>query len=173
MAGNGGEMVLKSNRKGAKEAGAQEPAARSGKSRRAVKRKGAEEEAETGGAGAGGKDRPRRSNKNGADLLKQAADRELVKIAEKVAVQLKEKALDGDVASVKTLVGFSEERKAAAKPRKSGRNMAFIKQLESDVQWEWPKEEEEYIWRDSTDRFTEHYSGPRTRDREQGVGNRE
>jgi hypothetical protein len=135
-------MVIKSNKKSAKEGNEQQPAAGCGKSRRAGKGKGAEKESETGGAKAGGKDRPRRSNKNGADLMKQAADRELVKIAEKVAVQLKEKALHGDVTSVKTLVGFSEQRKSAEKPKKSRRNLAFIRQLALEPQWEGPAEED-------------------------------
>ena len=160
-------MVIKSNTKGAKEAGVQEPAARSGKSRSAAKQKGAEEEAEAGGARAGGKDRPRRSNKNGAELLKQAADRELVKIAEQVAVQLKEKALDGDVTSVKTLVGFSEERKLTEKPKRR-RGLTLAQQLASAPQWEGPMEGMEDVWRDNTDRWSEVSGQWSVKDGDQG-----
>ena len=163
-------MVLRVKQKRAEEGSVLRPAASSGKSRRAVKRKGAEDEAETGGAGAGTKDRPKRSNKNGADLLKKAADRELVKIAETVAVRLKEKALLGDVTSVKTLVGFSEQRKSTEKPKKSGSNLAFIEELASEAQWEGPMEEEEHLWRDCTDRWSEKNSGQWSVNSGQGTG---
>lgn len=166
MAGNGGEMVILNGKALVNEAGAQEPAAKSGKSRSAVKAKG--EKGARMGAKAGGKERPRRPKKNGADSLKKAADRELVKITKKVVGQLREKALRGDLATVKTMVSYSEQVKLAEKPKGSERTLAFIEQLALEPQWEGPAEGEENMWRDSTDRFTEHYSGRGARDREQG-----
>ena len=138
VAGNGGEMVILKGKELANEAGAQEPAAKSGKSRSAVKAKG-EKGARTG-AKAGGKERPRRVNGNGADLLKKAADRELAKITKKVVNQLSEKALRGDLSTVKTMVSFSEQAKLAEKPKESERTLAFIRELASEPRWVEPTE---------------------------------
>lgn len=140
MAGNGGKMVILKVKEYAEEAGVQEPAAKSRKSRPAGKAK--KEEGAKMDARAGGKDRPGRSKKNGADLLKKAADRELAKITRKVVNRLREKALNGDLSTVKTMVSFSEQVKTAEKPKESGRALAYIRELAMEPEWVGPMEED-------------------------------
>jgi len=87
----------------------------------------------------------RAARKDGADRLRQAADREVGRISAKLAVVLKEKALMGDLASTKMLVALADAKKAIPVKRR-GPTQAEL--WAAEPQWEGPEEveKEEEDW---------------------------
>jgi hypothetical protein len=80
----------------------------------------------------------RRSNKDGAEMLKLAADKALVEITDVVVSKLREAAEKGDVVCVKTLMSFSERKKPREKPKKRQRGLTLAQQLAAEPEWEGP-----------------------------------
>jgi hypothetical protein len=90
----------------------------------------------------GGK-RARRENpshKDGAERLRQAADRRVGRNSEKLADLLTEKALGGDLASAKTLVALAAAKKPIPEPVKKRHEPSYADKLAKEPQW--PKEAE-------------------------------
>jgi hypothetical protein len=78
------------------------------------------------------------SLKDGAEKLKQAADKALLEITDEAVSELKVKAKKGDVVCVKTLLSFSERKKPREKPKKRRRGKSLAEQLGNERQWEGP-----------------------------------
>jgi hypothetical protein len=84
---------------------------------------------------------------NGTELLRRAAHRRLVEDSEELAGVIAGKALDGDLASTKMLLGLAERKKPQAEPETGKvtepRGPSLADLLTSEPQWqEEPKEEE-------------------------------
>jgi hypothetical protein len=94
-------------------------------------------------------------DEDGAERLRQAADRRVGMNSEKLVDLLTQKALDGDLASTRVLVGLAEGKKPRAKPAKKRRGVSLAGQLEAEPEWKAPAEKQG------------------TGNREQGTGNRE
>ena len=82
------------------------------------------------------------SLKDGAEMLKQAADKALVEITDEAVSNMKEKAKKGDVDYVKTLLSFSERKKPRETAQKRRRGKSLAEQLRDERQWEGPMEDE-------------------------------
>jgi hypothetical protein len=84
------------------------------------------------------------ASKDGAELLRQEADKQVGMNSEKLVKLLTTKALEGDLASTRVLVGLAERKKPqpqrAAKKR-SGPSSAEL--LEAEPEWREPSEEKE------------------------------
>lgn len=97
----------------------------------------------------GGK-RARRENpshKDGAERLRQAADKRVNEISERLADLLKKKALEGDLASAKTLIGLAAAKKPIPEPVKKRSELSYADKLAKEEQWVGKAEEEEDNWR--------------------------
>jgi hypothetical protein len=94
-----------------------------------------------------GKRRARRetpSHKDGAERLRQAADKRLNEISETLADLLKTKALEGDLASAKTLIGLAAAKKPIPEPVKKERpEFSYADKLAKEPQWVGKMEGEE------------------------------
>lgn len=79
----------------------------------------------------------KRASKDGAELLHQAADRRVGQNSEKLADMLTEKALNGDLASTKALVGYAERKKPKPKPepKKKQRGPSMAERLAEEPEW--------------------------------------
>jgi ornithine carbamoyltransferase len=82
--------------------------------------------------------KPRHSEKDGAEMLKQASDQALVEITGDIVEKLKDAAKDGDVVCVKTLMSFSERKKPRAKVKRKSNLLKWIEEVEKERQWEGP-----------------------------------
>ncbi len=91
--------------------------------------------------------RERPSRKDGAERLRQAADKRLNEISERLADLLKTKALDGDLASAKALFGFAAGKKPIPEPVKKQRGLSYVEKLAREEQWVGKAEGEDYDWR--------------------------
>jgi hypothetical protein len=93
-----------------------------------------------------GKGRARReipSSKDGAERLRQAADKRLNEISETLADLLKNRALEGDLASAKALFGFAAGKKPIPEPvRKSRPEPSYAEKLANEPQWVGKLEDE-------------------------------
>jgi hypothetical protein len=92
----------------------------------------------------GGK-RARRENpshKDGAERLRQAADKRVGRNSEKLADLLTEKALDGDLASAKTLFGLAAGKKPIPEPVKKRRGLSYAERLAAEPEWKGEVEDE-------------------------------
>jgi hypothetical protein len=96
-------------------------------------------EAKTGGTtGSEGPKRLRRkytSRKDGAERLRQAADKRLNEISEVLADLLKNKALEGDLASAKTLIGLASAKKPIPERVKKQPEFSYADKLAKEPQW--------------------------------------
>lgn len=102
-----------------------------------VKRKTVAELVEVAALIAGAmRKRKRRSNKDGAEMMKQAADQALVEITGAVVSKLSDKAKEGNVVCVKTLMLFSERKKPRAERKK--RFVSWAEQLAKEPEWVGP-----------------------------------
>ena len=108
-------------------------------------------EGKTGGAGgnAAGEEAVRRQKRtskkkaaqtDGAERLRQAADRRVGRNANKLADLLMEKALAGSLANTKVLVSLAERKKPAPKPERPRRPILpwTAAELAAQPQWEGP-----------------------------------
>lgn len=92
---------------------------------------------------------------DGAERLRQAADRRVGRNANKLANLLTEKALAGSLADTKVLVALAERKKPAPKPERPRRPILpwTAAELEAQPQWEGPPPEEDvalgrWVWED-------------------------
>lgn len=90
--------------------------------------------------------RERPSRKDGAERLRQAADKRVNEISEQLADLLKKKALDGDLASAKALFGFAAGKKPLPEPVKKQRGLTYAEKLAREPQWVGEPEEEKEGW---------------------------
>jgi hypothetical protein len=90
-------------------------------------------------AGGGGKG----WGKNGAERLRREADKRVGRNSEKLADVLTAKALAGDLASAKVLVGLAAGKKPMPERKKAGPLRSLALALEAQPQWQGPSEEEE------------------------------
>jgi hypothetical protein len=79
--------------------------------------------------------REKTARKSGAERLRQAADRRVGRNSKKLADLLTEKALKGDLASTKVLVGLAERKKPSQEPAKKRRGPSLAEQLAAEPQW--------------------------------------
>jgi hypothetical protein len=75
------------------------------------------------------------SRKDGAERLRQAANKRLNEISETLADLLKKKALEGDLASAKTLFGLAAGKKPIPEPVKKQRGLTHAQRLAREPQW--------------------------------------
>ena len=85
----------------------------------------------------------RAARKDGAERLRQAADRRVGRNSAKLADVLTKKALTGDLGSTKFLVGLAEAKKAIPVKR---RGLSLPERLGAEPQWEG--EMQPYDWGD-------------------------
>src|ERR1035437_7673324 len=112
LAGNGGKMVV-----------AQQEMRTSRKTGRTIKNRRRER---TDG---------KTSRKDGAERLRQAADRRVGRISEKLADLLTEKALKGDLASARVLFGLAERKKPIQELVKKRRGPGLAARLAAEPEW--------------------------------------
>lgn len=75
------------------------------------------------------------SRKDGAERLRQAADKRLNEISEQLADLLKRKALEGDLASAKTLIALAAAKKPIPEPVKKQSEPSYADKLSKEPQW--------------------------------------
>jgi len=80
--------------------------------------------------------------KDGAERLRQAADRRVGRNSNELADLLTEKALAGDLASAKVLVGLAERKKPRAEPVKKRRGPTDAELLAMEPPWQGDLEED-------------------------------
>ena len=85
------------------------------------------------------RNKPRRSEKDGAEMLRQESDQALVEISQHVVSKLKAGAKEGDVVCVKALMSFSEKKKPREKPKKPNGWLKLIEELHNEPQWVDPE----------------------------------
>ena len=83
------------------------------------------------------------ARKDGAEQLRQAADRRVSRISEQLADLLEGKALEGDLASTKVLFGLAERKQPIPAPVKRRRGRSPAERLSAEPQWQGDDEEEE------------------------------
>lgn len=82
--------------------------------------------------------RKKEANQDGAEQLRQEADKQVGLNSEKLADLLAQKALEGDLASTKMLLGLAENKKPRAKPGKKRRGPSLAEQLTAEPEWQEP-----------------------------------
>jgi hypothetical protein len=75
------------------------------------------------------------SRKDGAERLRQAANKRLNEISEQLADLLKRKALEGDLASAKTLIALAAAKKPIPEPVKKQSEPSYADKLSKEPQW--------------------------------------
>jgi hypothetical protein len=84
-----------------------------------------------------------KSRKDGAEQMRQAADRRVGRISEQLADMLEGKALKGDLNSAKVLFGLAERKKPIPEPVKRRRGPSLAERLSAEPQWQGKEEDEE------------------------------
>jgi hypothetical protein len=84
--------------------------------------------------------RGKTARRDGAERLRQAADRQVGRNSKKLADLLTEKALKGDLASTRVLVGLAERKKPKAEPAKKRRGPGLAERLAVEPEWQKPPE---------------------------------
>jgi len=79
---------------------------------------------------------------DGAERMRQAADRQLAKIAEELAILLRKEALDGRLASSRTLMEWAGRKKPRAAPKKKPRLVTYAQRLGAEPPYQEPGREE-------------------------------
>jgi hypothetical protein len=82
------------------------------------------------------------ARKDGAEQLRQAADKRVSRISEKLADLLEGKALEGDLASTKVLFGLAEHKQPIPAPVKRRRGLSPAERLAAEPQWQGEEEEQ-------------------------------
>jgi hypothetical protein len=80
--------------------------------------------------------RGRPTRKNGAEQMRQAADRRVGRISEQLADLLEGKALKGDLNSAKVLFGLAERKKPIPEPVKKRRGPSQAERWAAEPQWQ-------------------------------------
>ncbi len=80
--------------------------------------------------------------KDGAERLRQEADRRVGRNSKQLADLLTEKALGGDLASAKVLVGLAERKKPRPEPVKKRRGPSEAELLAIEPEWQGELEED-------------------------------
>ena len=83
----------------------------------------------------------KRAHKDGAEKLRQAADRRVGWASEKLADLLEKKALEGNLSSLKVLVMLAERKKPRPEPVKKPRKARLAQRWESEPEWRVKQEE--------------------------------
>jgi len=83
------------------------------------------------------------ARKDGAEQMRQAADRRVGRISEQLADLLEEKALKGDLASAKALFGLAERKKPIPAPVKRRHGPTQAERWAAEPQWQGEPEDEE------------------------------
>jgi hypothetical protein len=78
---------------------------------------------------------------DGAERLRQAVDRRLGRNSEKLADLMEAKALEGDLATTKAMVGFAEGKKPVEKPEMKRVGLTHAEQWAREPQWQGRDEE--------------------------------
>jgi hypothetical protein len=81
------------------------------------------------------------ARKDGAERLRQAADKRVGRNSEKLADLLTEKALKGDLACAKALVALAVSKKPSLKTVKSRRGPGLAVRLATEPEWKEEGEE--------------------------------
>ena len=81
--------------------------------------------------------------KDGAERLRQAADKRVGRISEKLADLLTDKALAGDLASTKVLFGLAERKKSSPEPVKKRRGPGLAERWAAEPEWQGEPEDRE------------------------------
>jgi hypothetical protein len=89
--------------------------------------------------------RAKTSRKDGVERLRQEADKQVGQNSEKLASLLTKKALAGDLASTKVLVGLAERKKPRPEPKKKWRGPSLAERLAAEPEWTGEEEEDEGI----------------------------
>jgi hypothetical protein len=84
-----------------------------------------------------------RAGKDGAEQLKRAADKRVGRNSEVLADLLTKKALEGDLASARVLVGLAERKKPREKQVKKRRGPSLAERLVAEPEWQGPHEEKD------------------------------
>jgi hypothetical protein len=79
--------------------------------------------------------------KDGAELLRQAADKRVGLNSEKLADLLAENALQGDLTSAKVLIGLAERKKPSKEPVKKRRGPSLAERWAAEPEWREEPEE--------------------------------
>jgi len=96
--------------------------------------------------GPGKKAGGRPTRKSGAALLRKLADRQVALNSKKLTDVLTRKALAGDLASTRMLVGLAERKEAEPKPEKKWRGLSLAQELAMEPEWVGPPEEIPENW---------------------------
>jgi hypothetical protein len=83
------------------------------------------------------------SRKDGAERLRQAADKRVLRNSEKLADLLTARALEGDLASAKTLIGLAAAKKPIPEPVKKRPEFSYAEKLANEPQWVGKAEDED------------------------------
>ena len=75
------------------------------------------------------------ASKDGAERLRQAADKRVGRNSEKLADLLTEKALDGNLASAKVLLALTGAKKPIQEPVKKRRGPSLAELLAAEPEW--------------------------------------
>jgi hypothetical protein len=87
--------------------------------------------------------RGRPTRKNGAEQMRQAADRRVGRISERLADLLEKSALEGDLASTRVLFGLAERKKPIPKPVKKWHGPTPAERLAVEPQWQGEEEDDD------------------------------
>ena len=82
----------------------------------------------------------KRPRKDGAERLRQAADKRVGRISEKLADLLRDKAMAGDLASAKVLFGLAERKKPSPEPVKRRRGPRLTERWAAEPEWQGEQE---------------------------------
>jgi hypothetical protein len=75
------------------------------------------------------------ARKDGAERMRQAADKRMGRISEKMADLLSSKALAGDLACARVLFGLAERKKPMQEPGKRRRGPGLAERLAAEPEW--------------------------------------
>lgn len=124
MAGNDGRMAATEQMLKAEKASKKTGSTTTNKKRRTAR---------TGGG--------KRAHKDGAERLRQAADRRVGRNSEKLADLLETKALEGNLASLKVLVMLAERKRPRPEPVKKPRRPSVAQRWAAEPAWREEREE--------------------------------
>lgn len=85
------------------------------------------------------------ARKDGAERLREAADKQVGLNSDKLADLLTKKALEGDLASTKVLVGLAERKKPKPVRKRKRRGPSLAERLAAEPEWTGQEEEDEGI----------------------------
>ena len=84
--------------------------------------------------------RKRSVRQDGAELLRQAVDRRVGEDSEQLADVIAKKAMKGDLAAVKVMVGLADSKKPVQEPVQKRRGLSQAQRLAEEPQWQGTRE---------------------------------